>query len=71
MFNGGSVGIGTNTPTQALEVSGNIKGNRFIGYGAGDIDSNSAVGLNSLFSNTTGDENTANGSYALYSNTDG
>lgn len=65
------VGIGTSTPAQQLEVIGNIKGDRFIGYGAGGVSSNSAVGLNALYSNTTGSNNTANGYGALYSNTTG
>lgn len=64
----GSVGIGVNTLTQKLEVAGNIKGDRFIGYGGGAITNNSAVGVNSLLSNTTGVGNTANGVDSLRSN---
>ncbi|NBV71715.1 MAG: hypothetical protein EBR60_06660 [Burkholderiaceae bacterium] len=42
-----------------------------VGRGAGAISSNTAVGLNALNSNTTGNYNTANGYSALYSNTTG
>ena len=42
-----------------------------IGRGRGAISTNTATGLNSLFSNTTGSQNTANGAGSLYSNTTG
>ena len=42
-----------------------------VGRGAGAISSNTAVGLNALYSNTTGNYNTANGYSALKSNTTG
>ena len=48
----------------------------FLGSGAGAVDDgtnneNTATGINSLNSNTSGYKNTANGYYALYSNTIG
>jgi len=67
----GRVGIGTIAPTYPLEVIGNIKATRFIGFGAGNIGTNSAVGANSLASNTTGSENTADGVNALNATTTG
>jgi Repeat of unknown function (DUF5907) len=42
-----------------------------VGKGSGGIEFNTAVGLNSLKSNTTGGSNTAIGERALYSNTTG
>ena len=42
-----------------------------VGKGAGAIASNTAVGVNALNANTTGNSNTANGQNALYSNTTG
>jgi hypothetical protein len=42
-----------------------------IGKGGGNIASNTAIGLNSLITNTTGANNTANGMGALASNTTG
>ena len=66
-----------NTSITATTLSGNVTTNgqvtalRLIAYGAGGVTSNTAVGLNALNSNTTGDNNTANGIQALYSNTTG
>ena len=71
ILNSGNVGIGTTTPTQRLEVIGQIKGDRFLGYGAGGINTNSAVGFNSLFSNTSGIQNTATGGESLSQNSTG
>ena len=42
-----------------------------VGKGAGAIQSNTAVGVTALYSNTTGVNNTANGYQALYDNTTG
>jgi hypothetical protein len=42
-----------------------------VGRGAGAVDTNTAVGLTTMFSNTTGDENTAFGYQTLYSNNTG
>ncbi len=71
-YNTGNVGIGTSTPTQALEVKGDAKFNGVIvGRGSGNIISNTAIGNNALHANTTGYNNVANGSYALYNNTTG
>jgi hypothetical protein len=42
-----------------------------VGRGAGSIATNTAIGSQSLASNTTGNNNTANGYQALYSNTTG
>jgi hypothetical protein len=66
----GNVGIGI-TPTQALQVNGNILGTRFIGYGTGGITTNTAAGASSLASNTSGSNNTAIGVQALQNNTSG
>lgn len=72
IYHNGKVGIGlTTVPTQRLEVIGNIKGDRFLGYGAGGNSFNSAVGLDALLNNTTGFANEANGYFALTSNTMG
>jgi hypothetical protein len=42
-----------------------------IGRGGGNVESNTANGVNSLYLNTTGNSNTAYGSASLYSNTSG
>src|SRR3989339_302772 len=70
---GGNIGIGTITPTAKLDVSGSdaLINGLTIGRGTGNISSNSVFGYRALYSNTTGNENTANGMYALYSNTTG
>ena len=48
-----------------------IQGTTVVGYGAGDISTNIAIGGNALATNTTGVNNTAVGSYALYYTTSG
>jgi hypothetical protein len=42
-----------------------------VGLGKGAVSSNTAIGTNALYFNTTGQSNTANGFIALYSNTTG
>jgi len=39
-----SVGIGTTTPTEKLEVNGNVKATKFIGNVTGNLNGNSATG---------------------------
>ena len=75
---GGNVGINTNTPIAALDVSGSIVTSQdcsinsvTIGLGAGNISSNTALGQSALHGNTTGSQNTAIGQSALYGNTTG
>jgi hypothetical protein len=77
----GNVGIGTDTPSEALSVVGKIDlndgGNSvFVGTDAGLNDDGSSnynvgVGFQALRANTTGSFNAANGYQALYSNTTG
>ena len=68
----GNVGIGTDTPSALLDVDGDSLVNGLtVGRGGGDVDSNSAVGVNALAANTTGGLNTAIGSEALLNNTTG
>lgn len=74
------LGIGTTSPSSALEVSGNVKvisltsandstvNSITIGKGGGSVSSNTAVGMNALTNNTTGVYNTAVGNDALSSN---
>lgn len=71
LTSGGRLGIGTTTPSQTLDVNGNIKGDRFIGYGAGGVSTNTVVGFNALYNNTIGYNNTANGYNVLEFNIDG
>jgi hypothetical protein len=66
------LGIGTTTPSAALEVSGDAKINGLtVGLGGGSVIYNTAVGLGTLSSNTIGSENVAIGLTALSSNTEG
>ncbi len=65
----------------ANSITGSEGNNVFIGYQSGNktayssttlnASNNTAIGFQSLFSNTTGNANTAYGSLALYSNTTG
>ncbi len=63
------LGIGTNTPTYKLEVSGSdvLLNNIRVGLGAGSVATNTAVGYQTLNSNTNGSQNTAVGYQTLYS----
>lgn len=69
----GNIGIGTSSPTAKLElVGGDAKANGLtIGLGSGSINSNTALGVGTLFTNITGMRNTAVGNQALYFNTTG
>jgi hypothetical protein len=67
-----NVGIGTSTPQARLDVAADILVNGLTaGRGAGNLNTNTAFGFNSLYSNTIGFSNTAIGREALYSNTEG
>ena len=77
----GNVGIGTITPTEALDVVGKIAlndgGNSvFVGTRAGENDDgtqndNIGIGYQALLSNTTGYFNSSVGAYSLLNNTTG
>ena len=68
--NGGIVTIGSQTIAGAKTFTTDLTVNGLtVGKGAGGITTNTAIGLNSLYSNTTGSNNTANGNQALFSNT--
>jgi ribosomal protein S11 len=81
VYTTGNVGIGTTTPSEALDVVGKIAlndgGNSvFIGTGAGLNDNatdnkNVGIGYQALHNNTAGDWNIATGYHALYSNSSG
>ena len=77
-YNAGNVGIGKTTPTQALDVSGSLIttsdstiNSVTVGRGNSSVSTNTAIGYQSLFSNTTGTNNTAIGYQSLYLNTTG
>jgi hypothetical protein len=74
----GYVGIGTNNPSNLIEVKDLIKfleTNTFLGYQSGYSNttgqSNVGIGNGALYSNTTGQSNVGIGNGALYSNTTG
>jgi len=81
VYTTGNVGIGTVTPSEALDVVGKISlndgGNSvFVGESAGLNDdgtdnSNTGIGVNALQNNTTGANNVANGYQALRLNSTG
>jgi hypothetical protein len=83
-YTNGSVGIGTNSPSEKLDVIGNIKASGTlsitggatiqgltVGRGSGAVATNVALGNEAMFSNTTGAENTAIGYRALRNNSAG
>lgn len=74
----GEVGIGMTNPIFKLDVNGVFRSagdaqinSINIGRGAGNVASNTAVGLGSFAVNTTGSSNTAIGAYTLAANTTG
>lgn len=69
----GDIGIGTTTPTAKLELVGGdaLINGLTIGIGNGLINTNTAIGFNTLHSNSTGMRNTAVGDQTLYYNTTG
>ena len=61
-----------NTDNKAIETfTGNTGEWLTVGQGKGAITTNTAIGVDALFSNTTGNSNTANGKAALQNNTTG
>jgi hypothetical protein len=69
---GVSVGIGTASPGEKLDVAGDILINGItIGRGSGNVSSNTTNGFEALRSNITGAQNVANGYQSLYANTTG
>ncbi len=65
------IGIGTATPSKALDVAGEIKGTRVMAYGSGGINTNTAIGENSLLNTSSGSNNLAVGFSTLQSNSTG
>ncbi len=66
------IGIGTATPIKTLEVLGEVKGTRLLAYGAGGINSNVAIGENSLANaSNSGSNNLAIGFSSLQTNSSG
>jgi hypothetical protein len=78
-YNGGNVSIGkTTTSSYTLDISGNLATSQdasinsvIIGRGSGNVSTNTALGYQSLQSNTTGEYNTAIGYQSLQNNIDG
>jgi hypothetical protein len=66
------IGIGTAAPAKTLEVIGEIKGTRLLAYGAGGLNTNVAIGENSLANaSNSGNYNLALGAASLQANTSG
>jgi hypothetical protein len=71
-FNTGKVGIGTDAPTFQLETTEDVSFNGVrVGRGNGNVNTNTAIGLNTLNDNTIGFWNTSVGMDANSSNTTG
>jgi cytoskeletal protein CcmA (bactofilin family) len=77
-YNSGNVGIGTSTPQYPLDVSGNLNTNAdayinglTVGLGGGDINTNTAIGQQALYNNTTGYANSSFGLSCLQNNSSG
>lgn len=61
-----------NTDNRAIEIFSGSTGEWFsFGRGKGGVSSNTALGVKTLFMNTTGQDNTATGYYSLFNNTTG
>ena len=61
-----------NTDNRAIETFSGTSGEWFsFGRGKGAVSSNTSIGVNILYNNTTGQHNTASGYGSLYSNTSG
>jgi hypothetical protein len=68
----GATGIGATGATGVIPVDQDIIINQLtVGKGGGNIETNTAIGLDALFFNTTGNQNTASGRGALRENTTG
>ena len=68
----GNVGIGTSSPSKTLDVNGDAKINSVtVGRGSGNLGTNTAIGFEALYSNTTGINCVAIGSSALKYNDSG
>jgi|GEM_PF-1388216 len=68
----GNIGIGTITPQKKLDINGDALVNGLtVGMGSGNVNTNTALGYQSLNGNTTGFQNSAVGYNSLKSNTTG
>ena len=66
----GNVGIGTSSPAKKLDVNGDALINGItVGRGSGAVATNTAMGYQAAFSNTTGLQNIAIGYQSSYTNT--
>lgn len=53
ILNSGNVGIGTNTPTEKLDVTGNLKINGSAAIGGGNVDTHNLLTINANLNNPT------------------